>query len=244
MMEDGAYLSTVGGLVTGSSLTAVFALMLLKEIGVPVPIPIDLVVIAAGVQAALGQYSLLELALALEAAVFVGCSAKFFLARGVGRQLVSRWGRFIGLTSGRLDRATVHLQRRGPLAVFVGLNVPGMRTGTTVAAGLAGMRYVVFAPAMVAGSTLFYGWHVALGYLVGPTATHLLETVNTPLVLVVVGLAIVGLIGWLVLRRRHRAATPAASPEAAPVHAWTEAACPACLTVTTVQVRRVRRAGA
>ena len=52
MMEDGAYLSTVGGLVTGSSLTAVFALMLLKEIGVPVPIPIDLVVIAAGVQAA------------------------------------------------------------------------------------------------------------------------------------------------------------------------------------------------
>ena len=243
-MEDGAYLSMFGGLVTGSSLTAVFAIMLLKEIGVPVPIPIDLVVIAAGVQAAMGQYTLLELALALEAAVFVGCSAKFLLARGVGRQIVYRWGRFIGLTPARLDRAAAHLQRRGPLAVFLGLNVPGMRTGTTVAAGLAGMRYVVFAPAMVAGSTLFYGWHVALGYLIGPTATHLLETANAPLVLVVIGLAIVGLIGWLVLRRRRREATPAASPEAAPVHAWTEAACPACLTVTTVQVRTVRRAGA
>ena len=97
---------------------------------------------------------------------------------------------------------------------------------------------------MVAGSTLFYGWHVALGYLIGPTATHLLETANAPLVLVVVGLAIVGLIGWLVLRRRPQAATPAVSLESGPVHAWTEAACPACLTVTTVHVRRVRRAGA
>ena len=214
-MENAAYLSTFGGLVTGSSLAAVFTIMLLKEIGVPVPIPIDLVVIAAGVQAALGQYGLLELALTLEAAVFVGCSAKFLLARGVGRQIVNRWGHVIGLTPARLDRATTHLQRRGPLAVFVGLNVPGMRTGTTVAAGLAGMRYVVFAPAMVAGSTLFYGWHVALGYLVGPAAMQSLETANVPLALVLVGLAILGLIGWLMLRHRRRGVIPAVSPEAA-----------------------------
>jgi len=240
-MDGETFLSTFGGLLTGSSLAAVFAIMLLKEIGVPVPIPIDLLVIGAGVQAALGQYSLLELALTLELAVIAGCSAKFLLVRGVGRQIVLRLGRFIGLTPARLDQAATHLQRRGPLAVFVGLNVPGMRTCTTVAAGLAGMRYIVFAPAMVAGSTVFYGWHVLLGYLIGPTATHLLDTAHIPLVPVFVGLAIIGLVGWLVLRRRRRAATLVTSPESDPVHAWTEAACPPCLTATTVQVWKARR---
>ena len=240
-MDGETFLSTFGGLLTGSSLVAVFAIMLLKEIGVPVPIPIDLLVIGAGAQAALGQYSLLELALTLELAVLAGCSAKFLLVRGVGRQIVLRLGRFIGLTPARLDQAATHLQRRGPLAVFVGLNVPGMRTCTTVAAGLAGMRYLVFAPAMVAGSTVFYGWHVLLGYLVGPTATHWLETASIPLTPVFVGLAILGLVGWLVLRRRRRAATPEPSAATDPVNAWTEAACPACLTMAMLDAGRTER---
>jgi membrane-associated protein len=240
-MEVGAYVSTFGGLLTGSSLVALFVIMLLKEIGVPVPVPADLLMISAGVQVALGQYTLLELAVALEIAVFLGCSMQFFIVRGIGRQLVYRIGRFVGLSPGRLDGATARLQRQGPLAVFVGLNLPGVRAGMIIAAGLAGMRYLVFAPAMIAGSTVFYGWHIALGYLVGPAATNLLENLNLPLVPVLIGVAILGLLGWLALHGQRKVGAPPASAASASVKEWTEAACPACLAVTALQLLQPQR---
>jgi membrane protein DedA with SNARE-associated domain len=227
-------------------LLAIFVVMLLKEIGVPVPAPSDLIMITAGVQAATGSYSLLALLLAIETAMLVGGSAQFFLARGAGRAVIYRVGRFVGLTPERLDRAMARLQQRGALAVFLGLNVPGARAGIIPAAGLAGLGYPVFAPAMVGGSSVFYGWHIALGYLVGPAATSLLEGLHLPLGPVVAGLAALGLVVWLALRMRGRKPS-AAAPEQSTLdrlHSWTEAACPACLAISAVQtMRRPTEAG-
>lgn len=144
-------------------LLAIFLIMLLKELGVPVPIPSDLIMITAGVQAASGAYNLLQLFILLELAILAGGSGQFLLARGAGRHFIYRAGRFVGLTRERLDRAMLFLQRRGALAVFLGLNVPGARAGIIPAAGLAGLAYPAFASAMLSGSTIFYGWHIALG---------------------------------------------------------------------------------
>jgi membrane-associated protein len=243
-MDAGAYAASLGGLLTGSSLVAIFTIMLVKEIGVPVPVPADLLIIGAGVQAALGRYSVPELALTLAVAVFIGCSVQFLIVRGFGRRVVYRLGRFVGLTPGRLDLLTSQLERRGPVAVFAGLNLPGVRKGTIIAAGLGGMRYRAFAPAMLLGSAVYYGWHIALGYVVGPAAAGLLAGMSLPLVLVLAALAIVGLVGWLVLRRWRRARAarpvpPAALPADLPAfQSWTEAACPACLAVASLQVLR------
>ena len=213
--------------------------MLLKEIGVPVPVPSDLIMITAGVQAATGNYTLWELSLAIGCAILLGGSLQFLIARSAGREVIYRLGRFVGLTRERLDRAMALLQRRGASAVFFGLNIPGARAGITPAAGLARLPYPVFAPAMFGGSGIFYAWHIALGYLIGPSATEMLAGLHLPLLPVVAGLAILGLLGWLFLRRRRRGETkPGLQPEQSTLdrlHSWTEAACPACLAITLVQ---------
>src|SRR3989442_7402985 len=64
--------------------------MLLKEIGVPIPVPSDLLMVGAGVQIATGAYSLVALLLALAVAVFIGASIQYFLARSAGRAVVYR----------------------------------------------------------------------------------------------------------------------------------------------------------
>ena len=227
--------TTLSGLLTGSSLPALFVIVLLKEAGLPVPIPADLLMISAGVEAANGKYSIPALALALELAVWIGCSLQFGLARGAGRQVVYRLGRFVGLTAERLDRMADRLERRGATAVFVGLNLPGVRAGIIIAAGLARLRYVAFAPAMLGGSTVYYGWHIALGYVVGPTAALLLSSASFPLVAVVALLALLGLVVWML--RRRGAAEPGGGSIAARVHAWTESACPACLLASAIEAR-------
>jgi membrane protein DedA with SNARE-associated domain len=227
----------LGGLLAGSNLAALFLIILLKEIGVPVPVPSDLLMISAGVQAATGRYPVPALVVALEIAVFIGCSLQFLLVRGAGRRAAYRFGRLVGLPPARLDQAAARLQRRGALAVFLGLNVPGVRAGIIMAAGLAGIRYLAFAPAMIAGSTLYYGWHIALGYVVGPTAATLLQRVKLPLAPVVLALAALGLIGWLLLRGRRKVGAGVERGAMARLHAWTEAACPACLAITALEQR-------
>jgi len=62
-------------------LLAIFAVMLFKELGVPVPVPSDLIMITAGVQAGLGDLGLPELTLAIWVAMLVGGSAQFLIAR-------------------------------------------------------------------------------------------------------------------------------------------------------------------
>lgn len=232
-------MSTLGGLLAGSTLVGIFVIVLLKEIGVPVPVPSDLLMISVGVQAASGQYSLGALVGTLALAVFAGCSVQFLLARGSGRGLVYRCCRYVGLSAGRLDALAGRLRERGALAVFAGLNVPGVRAGIILAAGLADLRFAAFAPAMLGGNGVYYGWHIALGYLLGPTATALLASASLPLAAAVVGLAGLGLVGWLALRRRRRAATAEGEGVAARLHAWTEAACPACLAVSVVTSGRM-----
>ena len=77
------------------------------------------------------------------------------------------------MTQARLDQAIESITRRGPRAVFVGLNIPGARAAVTPSAALASMPYMTFTPAMLAGSSVYYGWHIALGYALGPTAEML-----------------------------------------------------------------------
>jgi membrane protein DedA with SNARE-associated domain len=226
----------VGSLLAGSGLIALFVVMLLKEVGIPVPIPSDLIMITAGVQLAAGAFGPVELAIVAELAILIGCSIHFFLARAAGRRLIYRFGRFVGLTEARLDRITELLRTRGPFAIILALNVPAARAGVIAAAGVAGFSYRGFAPAMLAGNSLFYGWHIALGFIAGPAALALLQSANTTLLTVFVALAVLGLVGWLLLRRRRRIGEPEDPGTLDRVRTWTEAACPACIAMTALGV--------
>lgn len=219
-LVDVASLSATYGLV------AIFAVMLAKEIGVPVPVPSDLLMIGAGIQLAAGAYSVPALFAALAVAVFVGGSVQFLVARSAGRAAVYRLGAIVGIGADRLDRAVARLAAGGPRAVFVGLNIPGARAAVIPAAGLARLRYVQFSLAAVTGSGVFHAWHVALGYLAGPAAIALLERYSLWALAAAVLLAIVGLLVWLWMRRRGA------------VRSWSEASCPACLAITALQQRR------
>ena len=68
------------------SLIGLLIVMTLKELGVPVPIPADLLMITSGVRAATGAYPLAGLVVAVEVALLLGCVGQFALVRRAGRQ--------------------------------------------------------------------------------------------------------------------------------------------------------------
>src|SRR4051812_4423476 len=126
---------------------ALFVWLLLEEAGLPMPLPGDLIVLAAGARLAQGgTFWLIPLAL-VSIATMAGSTVLFWASRRGGRPLLARYGRYLQLDANRLARSEAFLQRRGFFAVVVGRLTPGLRVATTVAAGAFGVPYRQFLPA-------------------------------------------------------------------------------------------------
>jgi membrane protein DedA with SNARE-associated domain len=84
-----------------------------------------------------------------------------------GRPLVERMARALRIPLGYLDRTEVFFRRWGTAAVFIGRVIPGVRVLITIPAGLARMRYPVFAAVTFAGAYLWCTILLGVGYLFG-----------------------------------------------------------------------------
>ncbi len=213
-------------------LIAIFVVMLVKSAGVPIPVPSDVIMLAAAVRAADGRLSLPAAFGALWLALVVGGVVQFALAGGPGRQVLYRYGRYLGLTPGRLDRAAAKLKRGGPLGVGMAILTPGVRAAAVAACGIADVPVGVFVPGLVLGSTAFLGLHFTLGYAGGSALAALPRDIS-PLWLL--ALLAVGFAAWLILRRRQRPRATVAVVFADAFAAWHEATCPACLALGSVR---------
>jgi membrane-associated protein len=211
------------------ALAGLVAILLIKEAGVPIPIPGDLLVIGAGATlSADGAAAVGGLALILLAG-YVGGTVQFALMRGaVRRPLLAMLAR-VGVSRDRLDRLSARLRRGGARGVAVSRMTPGVRVASIAASGLADLPLPAFARGLVAGNTVFVGLHFGLGFGLGASAERVVSAAAAsllPVALAVAGFAVAGALGWYLVQRRRR------RPEAlSPALAWADAACPACLAV-------------
>jgi membrane protein DedA with SNARE-associated domain len=202
-------------------------LLLIKEAGVPIPIPGDLLVIGAGVASAGNPVGAAATLVIILVAGYVGGGIQFTLARGaLRRPLIALLTRF-GVPAARIDALVDRLRRGGARGVAIARATPGVRVPAIAASGVAALPMRDFAPGLVLGNTLFVGLHFLLGFVVGVPALALVERYGVALIAGgVLVLAVLGAIGWVILRRRHGAAAGAPT-----FSAWADAACPACLGV-------------
>jgi membrane protein DedA with SNARE-associated domain len=211
-------MSDLAALLDTYGLLALALVLFLKEAGIPIPVPGDVLVIVAGTRAAAGAFGIVELVLVLVVAAVLGALIQYAVARGPGRRLLYRFGRLFGLSAARLDRVAASVGRRGPLGVAAGRLTPGVRTVVVIACGLAAMPLRRFVLGIVIGSGLFFSLHAALGFVAGPPIVAAVQGLNLPIVPLLLVNAFAGLVFWLLRRRR---AAPAAL-------AWVDAGCPAC----------------
>src|SRR5229473_3220531 len=148
-------------------LLAIFIIMFTKSVGVPIPIPADVIILATAVRAAQGKLILWQAFLAILLALVLGGIIQFVLVRGPGRSLLYRFGRYIGLTSTRLDAASAKIKKGGIPGLSVAILVPGVRSAAIAASGLSNFPLRTFVPGIVLGSALFLCVHFFLGFLGG-----------------------------------------------------------------------------
>jgi membrane protein DedA with SNARE-associated domain len=222
MMESVARLLDVYGLL------AIFAVMLIKEIGVPVPIPSDLIMLAAASQAASGKYAVWVAFGVILLAMVGGAWVQYLLARKLGRSFLYRFGRYIGLTQDRLDRAASAVRQGGAVTVGVSLVTPGIRIATVPACGLAELPMRSFLPGLMAGSGTFLALHFVIGYVGGPIVNAVMRAANLPMLVFIAAFFVIGLAGWMLMRRRKKKAADATLER---LNDWADASCPVCLAI-------------
>jgi membrane-associated protein len=208
-----------------AALFALLGLILVKESGVPVPVPGDLVVIGAGVAASRGDLDPVVALIGLVLASLVGGALQFSLLRSVARPALLRLlGRLA--PADRIERHTERFRRSGARSVAAARMTPGVRIVAIAASALAGIPALAFVVGLAVGNAVFIAAHFGLGYVVGEPVVSLLGGALGPIAVAGVGLAAVGLAGWLLIARRRPRPTQGILPAAS---AWADACCPACL---------------
>lgn len=184
-----------------------FGLILVEEAGIPLPLPGDTLIAFAGGQAGHSPFRAVLVIATVALAAALGSSALYLLARRGGPGVVRKIERVLHLHPDRVARMQAWFLHRGAVAIVLGRLIPGLRTPTSVMAGLSGVPYRVFVPsttlAAAIWSTFYYFAGSALRRLWAPFTDWAGEE---PEQVVGVGVFLVALAAaWFWLRQRRTA---------------------------------------
>lgn len=141
-------------------LPAIFVTMAGESAGLP--ISSEIVVPLGGALASQGKLNFVLVVVVSSAANLTGSLIAFYLTRRYGERVVlSRFGRWMGLSRGHLRLADRFFARFGLWAVFAGRLLPIVRTYISFPAGVSKIGYVMFILATLAGAV---PWNFALAY--------------------------------------------------------------------------------
>jgi len=187
--------------VTTFGYAAIFVLVAVEGLGIPLPGETALLVGAAFAGA--GRFDIrLVIGLAALAAT-LGDTAGYLIGRRWGRQLVDRWGPRIGLTANRVAVVDRFFQRFGVLAVFFGRYQALLRTYIGLFAGMARMPFATFVLVRTASCIVWALIFGLIAYYLGQQWS-LVESIlgKFGVVSVLAGIALAGLAAGLVVLRR------------------------------------------
>jgi membrane-associated protein len=150
---------------------ALFAWIFLGESGLPLFLPAELMLVAAGVAAARGDASLTVVVLLAIGADFLGACGLFVLVR-FARGRAVRLGHIERLIQRATDTAHA-LGARSTMRIALGRCVPFLRIPSAFGAALTDLPMMSFAPALLAGGSVWVSVFLGGGFILTEGALHI-----------------------------------------------------------------------
>lgn len=194
------------GVISAAGYAGVAALMALES--ACIPLPSEVIMPFAGYLASTGRFSLVLAATAGAVGCNIGSTLAYAVGARGGRGLVEKWGHYILLDQGDLDRADQFFRRFGGPAVLVARLLPVVRTFIALPAGIARMPMLPFQLYTFIGSWPWCYGLAYIGYLLGEhwETDPRFRAVMHQFDFAIIGLLAVGL-AWFVWRHVRRSQT-------------------------------------
>jgi membrane protein DedA with SNARE-associated domain len=187
-------------LVSTWGLIAIFVTMTGESAGLP--ISSEIVVPLGGALASQGKLNFILVVAVSSVANLSGSLIAFYLTRRFGETVIlSRAGRWMGLSKGHLRLADRFFARFGLWAVFAGRLLPIVRTYISFPAGLSKIGYPMFTIVTLAGAV---PWNLGLayaGYLLGQNYQRVATTLGPFAIPIAIGVIILLALAWWYGRR-------------------------------------------
>ena len=172
------------------------------------PIPSEVILPLAGFLTGQGRFSFLLVLIATTIGSVAGALVLYGIGAAIGprrvRRLVDNFGKWALLTPDDLSRAEDWFDRFGRVAVFTGRLVPIVRSLVSIPAGYRRMPLGQFVLLTAAGSALWNGALVTLGWVFGENWHAIEEYVGVLQYVVIAGAALLILrFIWSRLRARR-----------------------------------------
>lgn len=196
-------MEVVFGWVANYGYEALFGLLVLGIVGLPVPDETLLVfcgyLISQGKMNAAGAYA------AAAGGSLCGITLSYVIGRTAGLGVVHRFGRYVGIQERHLQPVHAWFERSGHWALFGGYYVAGVRHFTAIAAGASQLEFRTFALYAWSGGLLWVAVFLALGYVIGEKWREVAEFVHSSLgyASAVLMAAVLGYSGWRWWRARR-----------------------------------------
>jgi membrane protein DedA with SNARE-associated domain len=194
-------METVLGWVSSYGYVAIFSLLVLGIIGLP--IPDETLLLFVGYLIHRGQLRLLPSLASAFLGSLCGITLSYAVGRTFGLYLVRKYGRYFHITDERMERVHRWFGQMGRWALTFGYYVPGVRHLTAYVAGASRLELPVFALFAYSGGLLWSASFISLGYFLGQRWSHVGEGLQ--LRLAATALALASIFAYVRFRRRRPA---------------------------------------
>jgi membrane protein DedA with SNARE-associated domain len=170
------------------------------------PIPSEVTMIPTGYLIYQGKMSAIPAFLCTVAGTVVGSLVNYWVAYRFGRALFIKHGKYFLMNEDKLIKMEKFFAKHGPLSIFIGRLIFGVRHCISFPAGLARMHLGKFCFYTAAGGSLWIATLLGLGYAAGGNE-EILATVVPVLKFGLLGIALIGL--YIYARRQRKTQPPA-----------------------------------
>ncbi|MDO8504908.1 MAG: DedA family protein [Candidatus Liptonbacteria bacterium] len=146
---------------------AIFSLVFLQEIGVPNPVPNELVLLFSGYLAYTGTLSFTLVFFSAVMGDILGTSLLFAFFYIFGKSIMEKKPGWLPIKKEKIEKLTKLISGRDRWGVFVGRLIPYVRGYASVAAGLIQFPPKVFLTMVALSAALWSGGYVFIGSIMG-----------------------------------------------------------------------------
>lgn len=167
-MDSVFSLETLTYLTTQYGSGALFILLALGIIAFP--IPEETLMVFAGILIASGKLHMHYTIIAALGGSLCGITVSYLVGRTAGSFVTHKYGRWMGLTEERLEKAHDWFQYYGKWSLFFGYFIPGVRHFTGLIAGTTALDVRLFMIFAYTGALLWVSTFLSVGYFFGEYA--------------------------------------------------------------------------
>ena len=183
---------------------AVFVLVFLQEIGMPNPLPNELLLLFSGYLCFKGLLFLPFVILTAVLADFIGTNILYLFFYNTGTLIMQKKPKWIPISVDTMDKLKTKLSKGGQLSIYIFRLTPFTRGYTSVITGLLRVKPKVFLPIALISAVTWASFYVIIGQLIGPSWNLFIQNNNSFKSLMLAVLAVILCVFLIVFYFRKR----------------------------------------